>query len=597
MRRPLSSRRVSVAAQIPVEFQSGRAMARAWAELVEDRRRQSAAWAFMTAAVEAYVEATALAGIPNSIAPVAVANTFALDDAALSLARNLGASASTLSLEQACFQLSACYTALLPDSLRSSNGAYYTPPALTERLLKLAEEAGVDWGEARVLDPACGGGAFLLPVALRMRKALPHLAPSALFAHFETHLRGLEIDPFAAWLTQAWLEIAFARELVAAGRRFPQVVKVADSLREAPDHDLFDLVIGNPPYGRITLSADLREHYKRSLYGHANLYGVFTDLAIRWTKRGGVIAYVTPTSFFAGEYYKALRGLLAKEAPLVGVDFITARKGVFDDVLQEALLATYRKGSKRRQAVVHYLTLDGTAQRATVVQAGQFKLPTVPTDPWLAPRAADQQQLVSSLARMPTRLKDWGYSVSTGPLVWNRFKDQFRRTAVGGAIPVIWAEAVTSEGHFVFRAEKRNHQPYFKAKPCDEWLHVTEPCVLLQRTTAKEQSRRLIAAELTAAFLASHSGRVIVENHLNMVRPSGHPKVSATTLAYVLNSPIVDAAFRCISGSVAVSAFELEALPLPSVAEMEEIDALLAKKVAKSKVDQALAHLYGERTA
>ena len=59
------------------------------------------------------------------------------------------------------------------------------------------------------------------------------------------------------------------------------------------------VVIGNPPYGRVTLAPAVRQRYQRSLYGHANLYGMFTDLAIRLTRPGGVIAYVTPTSFLA----------------------------------------------------------------------------------------------------------------------------------------------------------------------------------------------------------------------------------------------------------------------------------------------------------
>jgi adenine-specific DNA-methyltransferase len=68
--------------------------------------------------------------------------------------------------------------------------------------------------------------------------------------------------------------------------------------------------------------------------GHANLYGVFTDLALRWTAPRGVIASVTSTSFLAGEYFKA-------------------RRGVFEDVLQETLLATWRRGGGARPAAVH----------------------------------------------------------------------------------------------------------------------------------------------------------------------------------------------------------------------------------------------------
>jgi len=48
-----------------------------------------------------------------------------------------------------------------------------------------------------------------------------------------------------------------------------------------------------------------------------------------------------------------------------------------------------------------------------------------------------------------------------------------------------------------------------------------------------------------------------------VVRAVSDPKVLTAVLAALLNSAVVDQVFRCISGSVAVSAFELEALPLP----------------------------------
>ena len=42
---------------------------------------------------------------------------------------------------------------------------------------------------------------------------------------------------------------------------------------------------------------------------------------------------------------------------------------------------------------------------------------------------------------------------------------------------------------------------------------VADACILVQRTTAKEQARRLIAAELPSEFVHQHRG-VVVENHL-----------------------------------------------------------------------------------
>ncbi len=574
----------------PLSLQTGRVMARAWSEQVEPRRRQTAAWSFIAEAVQAYVAVSGdRRGRVLQVTPLTLALTYRLDTSALELARSLGRSAAALPIEEACFALSACYTAMLPQDLRSEWGAYYTPPALTDRLLAMVENAGIKWRTARVLDPACGGGAFLLPVARKIRTELVDLAPAALIAHLGSHLKGFEIDPFAAWLTQAWLDIAFADELAIAGGNFPDVVSVCDSLRQFKASRSFDLVIGNPPYGRISLAPDLRAAYAQSLFGHANLYGVFTDLALRWTKRGGVIAYVTPTSFLAGEYFKALRGLLARQAPPLAMDFVTARKGVFEDVLQETMLTTYRRGAKARSAEVHHLAVNGVAE---ITHAGTFALPLDPTRPWLAPRMPEDHNLVDALRDMTTRLADWGYTVSTGPLVWNRFKSQFRQRPGRDTLPVIWAEAVSSDGRFTFRAEKRNHQPHFRPDAGDEWLTVSEPCVLLQRTTAKEQARRLIAAELPAEFITAHGG-VIVENHLNMVRPlAGRPRLPAAVVAAVLNSTIVDRVFRCISGSVAVSAFELESLPLPSVRQMTKITKLVEAGASRMQIEQVLQGLY-----
>ena len=61
---------------------------------------------------------------------------------------------------QAAYDLTREYAALLPPELRGRYGIFYTPPALTKRLLDSATSAGVDWREASILDPACGGGPF-----------------------------------------------------------------------------------------------------------------------------------------------------------------------------------------------------------------------------------------------------------------------------------------------------------------------------------------------------------------------------------------------------------------------------------------------------
>lgn len=570
-----------------IELSRARVMARAWSETITETRRSSQAALFTRAAMEEFAAGVAPA---LTLSAPFVAILGELDATAHQLARSIGQEAVALPLLEGCHFLTSLYTTLLPSKERSAFGAFYTPPALTRRLLDLAGEGGVDWTNARVLDPASGGGAFLLEAAARMRRALSGSEPAFILAQLGTRLTGFELDPHAAGLSQAALEILLSDLSVASGRTAPVFVKVCDTLEETPTAQ-FDLVVGNPPYGRITLTPALRSRYARGLFGHANLYGVFTDIALRWTRRGGVIAYLTPTSVLGGQYYTALRKLLAAEAPPVAIDFVHARRGVFEDVLQETLLALYRKGGERERFQVHYLNVDNERD-ARLTKNGMVSLPDDAGAPWLAPREPAHVGLIKTAEGMTGRLSDWGYGVSTGPLVWNRFKPQMRCRAARGLHPLIWAEAVTADGRFIFRAEKKNHVPYFKTEPGDGWLVVDKSCVLVQRTTAKEQQRRLIAAELPQSFVDAHGG-VVVENHLNMVRAVDKPKVTPAAVAAVLNSDVVDQIFRCISGSVAVSAFELESIPLPSLSEMAPIECLVAKGATRAAIEKALRGLYG----
>ena len=256
---------------------------------------------------------------------------------------------------------------------------------------------------------------------------------------------GFEVDPFAAWMSRVFLEITLEDLCIGDTMPLDSVVLVCDALTQPTDKDGFDLVIGNPPYGRITLPNEMRKVYRRSLYGHANLYGLFTDLALRYARSGGIIAYVTPTSFLSGMYFKALRGLLGRQAPPVSVGFVNARRGVFADVLQETLLATYRRGDRPQAARVHFIRPKADGSIKTTA-AGSFRLPNFPDQPWLIPRTQGHAKLIRHAAAMPYRLRDYGYRVSTGPLVWNRHKGSLRDAAGKKRLPVIWAESVRQDG-------------------------------------------------------------------------------------------------------------------------------------------------------
>lgn len=502
-------------------------------------------------------------------------------------ARAFGTDLASLPVADASAALGRLYVQALPPEHRAKYGIFYTPPALVRRLLDQAENSGHDWRTGRVIDPSCGGGAFLVEAACRIIAALAGADPAIALAAVASRLAGWDLDPFATWLASLSAEVVALPLVAVTGRRLPALAVQRDALAGFGDvAGRFALVMGNPPFGKVKDTPGIRARFGRSLHGHPNLYGLFTDLAVHLAEpAGGMVAYLVPASFLAGHYFKALRRLLHEHCPPVTLDLVESRKDVFADVLQEVVLSTFQRGRAGRQArcAVVVAQRDGLAVQPT----GTMLLPEDPEAPWTLPRSPDDAAFVTRLGRMPARLADWGYGVSTGPLVWNRHKPRLYHAPAPGRVPVVWAEAVTQDGRFVLKATKRNHAPWFEPQDGRDPNLVTRACVLVQRTTAKEQRRRLVCAEMPAEVLARHGGTVTVENHLNMVRPTvAEPEVPVAVLAAFLATTTADRVLRCINASVAVSASELEAMPLP-----EGDDVVAAMRGADPEA--AVRRLYG----
>lgn len=522
-----------------------------------------------------------------------------MDPATRSLSTEMARVALEIEPDARGYLIGTIYARLLPLNVRTEWGVYYTPPPLVQRLLSNVTDAGLDWAKARIVDPACGGAAFLAPVAHRIWRELARQgqAPKAILEHIAANLIGVEIDAFSAWMSQVLTQLHLLDLSLACSRRLPPLVRAADSLRTLLEEETrFDLVVGNPPYGRTGLTADLRTTYARSVYGHANSYGLFTDLSLRIANGDGIVAFVTPASFLSGQYFKALRAILAVEAPPRFLDFVHRRAGVFEDVLQDTVLVVFSKKHRNRQRTnVSSIDFGGDRSTLKTTHIATCRIEGISEAPWRFPRTHGQRDVLRRASKMKNRLRDYGLTVSTGQLVWNRHKDQLRSSAGAGTFPLVWAESVLAKGKFRFQAKRASHKPFVQVPAGQDFLVTSETCVLVQRTTAKEQGRRLNSAVLPQRFIREWAG-VVVENHLNLVKRMGGdvPSVPLRAVCALLNSQVVDEVFRCISGSVAVSAYELDDLPLPSLAEVMRLDSMLrAGRETRRNAESFIASLYG----
>lgn len=117
------------------------------------------------------------------------------------------------------FWLSSAYATLLPSEKRKSSAMYFTPPQLTARLLDCVE-ARIAIESGPLIDPACGGGAFLAPAAIRIVEKLEArgLRGEAILSHLESNIFGCEADEFLCWLSAVFLRMASAKAIKEAGR-------------------------------------------------------------------------------------------------------------------------------------------------------------------------------------------------------------------------------------------------------------------------------------------------------------------------------------------------------------------------------------------
>jgi adenine-specific DNA-methyltransferase len=480
-----------------------------------------------------------------------------------------------LTFLEATYWLSSAYAMLADDAYRSKLALFFTPASLTKGLLDDLAAQGVDFSNQNFADPACGGAAFLAPIALRMRTALSARSMSALEAvkHIESHLYGCDLDKTLCELSKHFLCMALHDDIEQTGYVPSFQVECGNSLTHlAARIGTYDVVVCNPPYRKMTSSevGTLRTQYAEVIEAQPNLYCLFIAQCIRLLTVGGRAALVTPTSFLSGQYFRLLRGFLIRNTEIEHIGMVSDRKGVFIDVEQETALTVLRRCAERHQTQVQ-ANVSVVSATGIYTSVGECTLPSLGAV-WPIPRSVEDLKLLKVATLSRFRLSDYGYKVRIGAYVWNRDKRpkfrsirDARRFRAHTAIPVMWSRdivqgrAVKVESASALYAEHR----FIDLGSSKHASMIRSPCVVMQRVTSNDQPRRLVVATVSRSVFKTFGG-FIGENHVVIIEPvSRKGIVPPTILAKLLRAHSIDRYFRCISGATNVSAFELNQLALP----------------------------------
>jgi adenine-specific DNA-methyltransferase len=520
------------------------------------------------------------------------------------------------------------YQFSIPLEVRRRFGQFYTPRPIVQLMLDNVGFAGTDVLGARLVDPACGAGAYLIEGTRRVLAACDDagLDAAETCRAVQRVIHGLDLNPLGVLLTEA----AIALMLVPALDRLdddaelePLHLYVTDTLRAgefgAESHadaaediknragdfaDGFTHVVANPPYAKFPtrlMTDEQKRRFAATTYGHPNLYGLFLQVGVELLADDGRLSFINPKSFVSGLYFRNLRRFLQDHLAIERFDLFDKRTGLFEGVLQEVVILSGHRGIQREQIELREFAGSPNKPAAKVIQ--------VESESVLLGEEFDHAFFTSPdslahhvLARMTERsepLSAYGFKAVTGTIVWNRLKPHVRNEASADALPLVWGNGIRLF-RFAGTGNRAGEATHMALVPKTENIITFGDALLVKRMTAREEARRLVACRVPDE-LANDPRGYFAENHINIVRPTDDARLDLDVVLGLLNSRLFDYVFRALNGNTNVSATELEMLPVVEGPELADIAACVreltgsrgADAAALAELDQLVYRLYG----
>ncbi|HWA96943.1 MAG TPA: N-6 DNA methylase [Pirellulales bacterium] len=214
----------------------------------------------------------------------------------------------------------------------------------------------------RLLDPACGSGAFLIEafdqlhatyersndrlLELRGHKSLFDLDKRILEHNLygvDLNEEAIEICRLSLWiktaergkvLTSLDHSIRVGNSVVADATIHPKALDWQAAFPEVFKQGGFDVVVGNPPYVRQEWLSDYKPYLEanyRAYHGMADLYVYFYELGLRLLKPGGLLSMIVTNKWMKSGYGEPLRRLFAEAAWVESVVDFGHAKQIFED--------------------------------------------------------------------------------------------------------------------------------------------------------------------------------------------------------------------------------------------------------------------------
>ena len=210
------------------------------------------------------------------------------------------------------------YEILLTPKEKKSLGQVYTPLYVVDQMLSDSFHIQNINKDIKILDPACGGGYFLIDAFNKIRNQVESSEIDDRYI-LEHMIYGIDIDDFSIFLTKMGLIFNSSCNYVNFN------IFNMDFLIESDDLVLsFDIIIGNPPYiGHKQTSKEyrtiLKNRYKEVFYDKSDISYCFFKRGKELLKDNGILCLITSRYFMEAMYADKLRNFLKNNFHIVSI--------------------------------------------------------------------------------------------------------------------------------------------------------------------------------------------------------------------------------------------------------------------------------------
>ena len=205
-------------------------------------------------------------------------------------------------------ELVVAFECLVDDSEKKNNGVVYTPKEIRDYII---HETIKNENIPKIIDPACGCGAFLISVASYLHEKY-QLSYCDIYKNY---IWGCDIDEHSIEKCKVLMELQMCQEGATSSKtEYQLLVGNALEILDSPRYkNKYDAVVGNPPYVR---SKNIELKVKESINGwsvvtgNVDIYIPFYQIGIELLNADGRMGYISPNTFLQSVNGRGLRNYI-----------------------------------------------------------------------------------------------------------------------------------------------------------------------------------------------------------------------------------------------------------------------------------------------